>query len=133
MEVCRTLKQLLQDLSPQLIHHSIALLPAGNLTQLAKVCFSALLTEVAVENDVCCILALSSEYFSFNFLRDDALECQPPAKGFCIHCFEELILKLLQYLCSCQGKAEMTSVSDISTALTNDIVEAHCYVLITRD
>ena len=31
------------------------------------------------------------------------------------------------------GKAEMTSVSDISTALTNDTVEAHCYVLITRD
>jgi len=31
------------------------------------------------------------------------------------------------------GKAEMTSVSDISTALTNDIVEAHCYIVITTD
>ena len=99
----RILKQLLQDLSPQLIHHSISLLHAGNLTQLAKVCFSALLIEVAVENDVCCLLALGLEYFSLNFLRDDALECQPATKGFCIHCLEELIQKLLQYLCSCQG------------------------------
>ena len=96
---CRMLKAF-QDPSPQLIHLSIALHVSGYLTQLAKVCFSALLNEVAVEDDICVILALSSEYLSLHFLWDDALECQPSAKGLCIHCLEKLVLKALQYLCN---------------------------------
>ena len=107
--LCRMLK-VFQDPSPQLIHLSIALHISGYFTQLAKVCFSALLNEVAVQDDICFILALSLENLGLNFLWDDALECQPSAKGSCIHCLEKLILKTLQYLCNYQCQVEKTQV-----------------------